>query len=309
MFLVCGEALYDIFTRGEAGPAMRMEAHRGGSPYNVAIGLARLGSEAAFFGGLSDAPLGAALRAALAAEGVETRFAPTKAAPVTLSLIQLDEGGSPRYAFYGHETADRVLEPSDIPALPEDIDALHFGSFSLVVEPCGSTLLNFAKAQAGQRLIAYDPNVRPTVEPDLALWRAKLEAWLHIADMVKVSQEDLELLYPGEDPLTIARGWLGLNPVLVVVTRGAAGAVAFSAIGEIAVPALAITVVDTVGAGDTFQAALLHGLARAGHLSRTGLQTLTQEALTAILHFAVAGSALTCTRAGADLPRAAELGA
>lgn len=308
MFLVCGEALYDMFTRGEHGPALKMEAYRGGSPYNVAIGLARLGSGVAFFGGLSDGPLGVALRAALAAEGVETRFAPEKPALTTLSLVQLDATGSPRYAFYGLGTADRALEPRDIPTLPPEITALHFGSFSLVVEPCGGTLLGLAKAQAGRRLIAYDPNVRPTVEPDMAVWRAKLEEWLHIADMVKVSQEDLLLLYPGKDPLGVARAWLRRRPALVVVTRGEAGAVAFSAAGEIRVEAPAVTVVDAVGAGDSFQAGLLHGLERAGHLSRSQLETLPEAALTAALHLAVAAGALTCTRPGADLPRASELG-
>jgi fructokinase len=307
MFLVCGEALYDMFPRGEAGMALKLEAYRGGSPYNVAIGLARLGAKVAFFGGLSGGPLGAALRAALAAEGVETSLAPEKQALTTLSLVQLDTTGSPHYAFYGLGTADRALEPADIPTLPPEITALHFGSFSLVVEPCAGTLLGFARAQAGQRLIAYDPNVRPTVEPDMALWRAKLEEWLDIADLVKVSQEDLLLLYPGEEPLSVARNWLRRRPALVVVTRSEDGAVALTPTSELAVPAPAITMVDAVGAGDSFQAGLLHGLEKAGRLSRAGLETLPEEALSAALRLAVAAGALTCTRPGADLPHAAEL--
>ncbi|GAN81936.1 carbohydrate kinase family protein [Acidocella aminolytica] len=307
MILVCGEALYDVFPRGEAGAALKMEAYRGGSPYNVAIGLARLGSETGFFGGFSDGPLGAALRASLDAEGVDTTLSPDKSALTTLSLVQLDASGSPHYAFYGEGMADRLLTPADLPTLPDSVKALHFGSFSLVVEPCGSTLLAFAKAQSGQRLIAYDPNVRPTVEPDMALWRSKLGEWLQIADMVKVSQEDLSLLYPGRDPLEIARNWLHHRPALVVVTRSEEGAVALTAGGKIAVPSPAIEMVDAVGAGDAFQAGLLRGLELAGRLSRAGLKTLTPEALTSALRLAVAVGAKTCTRAGADLPRAAEL--
>ncbi|WP_298284689.1 carbohydrate kinase [Acidocella sp.] len=307
MFLVCGEALYDIFTRGTTGPALTMEAYRGGSPYNVAIGLARLGADVGFFGGLSDGPLGEGLRAALKAEGVATNFSPTKAALTTLSLVELDAAGSPHYAFYGQGSADRVLELADIPPLPDKIKALHFGSFSLVVEPCGETLLRFARQEAGRRVISYDPNVRMTVERDTARWRTKLAAWLEIADLVKVSQEDLSLLYPGENPIDVARSWLGHQPALVVVTRGAAGAVALSAAGEFMVGAPDIKMVDAVGAGDSFQAALLYGLAQAGRFDRAGLRNLSEEQLTKALNLAVAAGAKTCTRAGADLPRAAEL--
>jgi fructokinase len=307
MFLVCGEALYDIFLRGEAGAALQMQAYRGGSPYNVALGLARLGAKVAFFGGFSDGPLGQALREALAGEGVEMRFSPDKSALTTLSLVQLDAGGSPHYAFYGTGMADRLLEPTDLPTLPQSITALHFGSFSLVVQPCGATLLGFARAQAGQRLISYDPNVRPTVEPDMSIWRASLGEWLEVADMVKVSQEDLELLYPRADPLEVARGWLALRPALVVVTRSAAGAVALTAGGTLALPAPSITMVDAVGAGDAFQAGLLHGLAQAGQLSHAGLEALPEAVLAAALRQAIITGALTCQRAGADLPRTGEL--
>lgn len=303
MFLVCGEALYDIFPRGEAGAALQMQAYRGGSPYNVALGLARLGAKVGFFGGFSSGPMGQSLRAALAGEGVEMRFSPDKDALTTLSLVELDAQGSPHYAFYGAGMADRLLEPADLPDLPAEVRALHFGSFSLVVQPCGATLLGFARAQAGQRVISYDPNVRPTVEPDMAVWRASLTEWLLVADMVKVSQEDLGLLYPGQDPLAVARGWLAQRPALVVVTRSEQGAVAFTQAGEMALPAPAIKMVDAVGAGDAFQAGLLEGLAAAGQLSRAGLEILPEAAL----RQAIVTGALTCQRAGADLPGRAEV--
>ncbi|NNM56838.1 carbohydrate kinase [Acidocella sp.] len=310
MFLVCGEALFDMFAHGggEGGDgALNFAAHRGGSPYNVAVGLARLGSPSGFFTGISTDFFGDMLFAALAREGVCADYIVRKPNPTTLSFVLLDAAGTPRYTFFGTGAADRALLPADLPTLPATVTALHFGSFALAVAPVADTLLQFGRAMAGQRLISYDPNIRLTVVPEIELWRARAAAWLAIADIVKVSQEDLQSLYPGADETAIARAWAAQGPGLVVVTRGGAGAVAYHGGTELAVAAPAVKVVDTVGAGDSFQAALLHGLAQHGVVSRATLDALSPAALRETLHLAAAAGALTCTRAGADLPRAAQV--
>lgn len=313
MFLVCGEALFDMFAHGGGGGggggALSFAAHRGGSPYNVAVGLARLGCQSGFFMGLSTDFFGDMLYAALVSEGVHPDYIVRKANPTTLSFVLLDPAGTPRYTFFGTDAADRALLPADLPTLPAAVTALHFGSFALAVPPCADTLLQFGRAMAGQRLISYDPNIRLTVVPEIALWRARVAEWLALADIVKVSQEDLQSLYPGADADEIARTWAAQGPGLVVVTRGGAGAVAYHAGARTEVGAPAVRVVDTVGAGDSFQAALLHGLRAHGVVSRATLDALPPAALRATLNLAAAAGALTCTRPGADLPRAAEIAA
>lgn len=307
MMMVCGEALFDVF-RGAADQAiLNMQAVQGGSPYNVAIGLARLGSDVGFFGGLSNDPLGAILRQALDAEGVRTDQAPVVAANTTLALVQLDASGLPRYAFYGEGCADRQLHLDDLPVVADDVRLLHFGSFSLVVEPAGPTLRTFAQNQSGRRLISYDPNVRPTVVADLDLWRASLKSWLRVADIVKVSHEDLSLLFPSANPLEIVRSWLEDAPSIVVLTQGEDGATGFCRKGTVHVPATVIKTVDTVGAGDSFQAALLNGLDENRLLTKDALNELDLSVFEQILQRAVRASGITCTKKGADLPYARDI--
>ncbi|OYV38058.1 MAG: fructokinase [Acidocella sp. 20-61-6] len=307
MFLVCGEALFDMFAHSGAEGALTFAAHRGGSPYNVAVGLARLGSPTGFFAGVSTDFFGDMLYAALMEEGISPDYLVRKPNPTTLSFVLLSAARTPRYTFFGEGAADRTLLPADIPNLSDTVTTLHFGSFALVVAPVADTLLRFGRAMAGQRLISYDPNIRLSVVPDIALWRARVGDWLAIADIVKVSQEDLQSLYPGADEREIARSWAAQGPGLVVVTYGGAGAMAFLGGAEIKVPAPAVTVEDTVGAGDAFQAGLLHGLRQHGVVSRAALENLRHDALRATLNLAATAGALTCTRVGADLPRIAQV--
>lgn len=199
------------------------------------------------------------------------------------------------------------MTPSDLKALGPEVWGVHAGSFSLVAEPVGSTLLALFEREAGRRLLTLDPNVRMTVEPDAGLWRRRIDAFTRHADIVKVSDEDLELLWPGADRADIARGWLAQGVGLVVVTRGGEGAEAFAASGALAVPGRSVKVADTVGAGDTFQAALIAALAERGARTRAALDALSSEALEGVIGFAAEAAALTCTRRGADLPRRAEL--
>ena len=176
-----------------------------------------------------------------------------------------------------------------------------------MVEPVGASLLSLFKREAGRRLITLDPNVRLNVEPDVARWRERIAAFVAHSDLVKVSDEDLELLYPDADPADIARNWLQSGAGLVVVTRGPDGAEAFGPFGRVEAPGRKIVVADTVGAGDTFQAALIAGLAERGVRSGDQLRTLGSEAIQALVDFAIRAAAITCTRRGADLPRRHEL--
>ncbi|WP_333821879.1 carbohydrate kinase family protein [Pinisolibacter sp.] len=308
MIVVAGEALMDVYEAGTTPTGSMLDARMGGSPFNVAIGLARLGMPAAFFGGISTGILGDRLARALAEEGVDLGPAVRLDAPTTLALVGLRPNGVPDYAFYGHGAADRSLALDTLARVPA-ASAYHFGSYSMVVEPTASTLLALARRESGRAVISWDPNVRPTVEPDPEVWRALVARMLPLAHLIKVSDEDLSILFPGRDPADVAGEWLAAGVRLVVVTRGGLGGSAWTGAGRVDRPARQVAVVDTVGAGDTFQAALLTALAEGGHLAPDALGRLAGETLAEILDFAATAAALTCTRRGADLPRRAELDA
>lgn len=307
MILVCGEALFDLFAEDGDGGKLTLDARIGGSPFNVAVGLARLEVPVAYFGGLSRDFFGRRLKAALETEGVDTSLVVDSDALTTLSVVGLDASGSPAYSFYGEGAADRLIEPGQLPALPGSIDTIHLGSFSALVAPVGDALLQLVRREHGKRLVAYDPNIRPTVVSDLAAWRGRLDELLPHVDVLKISAEDAETLFPGTDPAELARGWLAKGPSLVVVTRGREGASAFTATTTASVPGRTVAVVDTVGAGDTFQAALLARLGETGGRTRTAISALGADTLADLLDYAGKASAITCTRRGADLPRRAEL--
>jgi len=307
MIVVCGEALLDVFTTGPTRGGLALEARVGGSPFNLALGLARLGRRVGFFGAVSTGFAGDLLVKTLQSEGVDTSAAPRKEAPTTLSLIGLDAQGVPEYAFYGAGCADRLLDAADLQRLPASPDALCLGSFACVVEPGASALRELVEREKGRTLIAFDPNVRLNVESDLARWRSHLEWMLPRADIVKISDEDLGLLYPELPPAAFARGALEHGVGLVVVTRGALGALGWTSACSASVSPRPVTVVDTVGAGDTFQAALLSWLAEHEALNRAALTALDADGLRDALAFATQAAAITCSRRGADMPRRAEL--
>jgi len=307
MFLVCGEALFDLFAEPSAGDSLRFDGRIGGSPFNVAIGLARLGRRAALFTGLSTDFLGERLATALSKDGVLTDFLLRKNVPTTLSLVGLAADGSPSYAFYGRGAADRSVEVAEIPQLGPEIGVIHFGSYSLVVTPTADAFAALAGREARRRLVSLDPNVRLNVEPDLDVWRARVQAMVAQADLVKVSGEDLAAMYPGRSVEKAAERWLADGARLVVVTNGADGAMGFTERGRVVAPGERVQVVDTVGAGDSFQAALLSALDELGQASRAGLEGLDAETLGRCLAFAGRAAAITCTRRGADLPRRGEL--
>ncbi|MDX1367959.1 carbohydrate kinase [Pseudomonas sp.] len=310
MYLVCGEALFDFFSLepGARSSELAFKALAGGSPFNVAVGLRRLGSDAALFTGISSDYLGARLRRVLVEEGVNDDYLIASDAPTTLAMVGVDAQGSPQYSFRGEGCADRQLRREHLPVLDARVRGLHVGSYSLVVTPVADTLFELVGRECDQRLISLDPNVRLNVEPDIALWRRRIEAFAAHAHLIKVSEEDLQLLYPQRDPQDVARQWLGQRCQLVCLTHGGDGASVHSrSHGHWSVPAVAVQTRDTVGAGDTFQAALLSYLARHGLDSPQGLAGISREQLDAMLRLAVGAAALTCSRVGPDLPYGHEL--
>jgi fructokinase len=308
MFLVCGEALFDLFLESEAGPAAATYAARaGGSPFNVAIGLARLGQASGLLTGLSTDLLGQRLAQVLAAEGVSTGYAIPTDRPTTISLVGLDTHGVPAYQFYDNGSADTGVQEADLPALGPEISGLHFGSYSLAATPVADAFAALARANS-RGFIALDPNVRPTVEPDMDVWRARMKVLFPLADLVKISAEDLALLRPGTSAEALAADLTDHGARLVVVTDGGEAALGWTATGlHAAAKPPRVTVIDTVGAGDTFQAALIARLLRAPAGPQAALDGLDADGLAAILGYAARAAAITCSRRGADLPRAAEL--
>lgn len=308
MFVVSGEALMDVFGGADTAQGVALDARIGGSPLNVAIGLARLGQPVAFFGALSSGFLGDRLLRALHDEGIDSRAVPRLDAPTTLGLVGLDAKGVASYAFYGQGCADRLLPMEALARVPSAARAFHFGSYAMVVEPVASTQRALVEREHTRSLVAYDPNVRLNVEPALQRWRDTLQWMLPRTHLLKLSAEDLELLYPGASADDLAREWLAQGVACVVVTQGGGGAGAWRAGEHWQVPPVPVQVVDTVGAGDTFQAALLVGLAERGVWSRELLRAMPGAAWQQVLQFAARAAAVTCSRRGADLPRRDELG-
>ncbi|KIQ56989.1 carbohydrate kinase family protein [Pseudomonas fluorescens] len=306
MYLVCGEALFDFFSGTEAQtPASQVnfKALAGGSPFNVAVGLRRLGIEAALFSGLSTDYLGRRLHQVLVDEGVCTHYLREVDAPTTLAMVAVGANGSPHYSFRGEGCADRQLHLEHLPALGPEVRGLHVGSFSLVVQPVGDTLLALVLRESGRRLITLDPNVRLNPQPDIELWRSRMAMLVEYADLIKVSDEDLSLLYPELDPQAVIEGWLQHRCQLVFLTRGGQGATVFSRqYGSWSMPACPVKMADTVGAGDTFQAALIAWLTEQRLDSIEGLHSLSREQIGAMLEFAMRAAALTCGKTGPDLP-------
>ncbi|KPN90724.1 carbohydrate kinase family protein [Pseudomonas nunensis] len=306
MYLVCGEALFDFFSEDDASglaSKVNFKAIAGGSPFNVAVGLRRLGVDAALFAGLSTDYLGRRLQQVLQDEGVRPDYLVDFAAPTTLAMVAVGANGSPHYSFRGEGCADRQLRLEHLPELGPEVRGLHIGSFSLVVQPIADTLMALVGRESGKRLISLDPNVRLNPEPNIDLWRSRIAELVELADLIKVSDEDLSLLYPEQDPQRVIEGWLQHRCQLVFLTRGGEGATVFSrAHGSWSVPACSVKIADTVGAGDTFQAALITWLTEHQLDSVDGVQHLSREQIDGMLKFAVQAAALTCSKTGPDLP-------
>ncbi|MWD27614.1 carbohydrate kinase [Aquicoccus sp. SCR17] len=303
MILCCGEALIDMLPRHTTEGEEAFAPYPGGAVFNTAVALGRLGARTGYFGGLSTDLFGARLADALGASGVETGLCPRSDRPTTLAFVRL-VAGQASYAFYDENTAGRMLTPADLPALPDEVAALFFGGISLVSEPCAESYAALLQREAGRRLMMIDPNIRPGFITDEARYRARLKAMLAGADIVKVSDEDLAWIAGSDD----AGDLLSMSgAALVLVTKGADGVEATTRHHRFTVPARKAEVVDTVGAGDTFNAGLLAGLERTSLLSREAVRTALPEALRPAVELGAAAAAVTVSRAGANPPWSEEL--
>ncbi len=296
-----GEALIDFVPvpAPDGGPAYAPRC--GGSPYNAAKAAALAGAEVGFLGALSTDLFGEMLAADLARHGIDTSRAPRLDAPTTLAFVDL-QSGEPRYAFFNEGTATRKVAPDPHDFAPGPGDIVDVGSISLIDLPGADAIAAFAEGVAGRALVAIDPNARPGMTPDLAGWRRRIGRILSVADIVRLSVEDLGALAPGESPDGFATAQIGRGAGLVVVTHGADGAEAWTGTSHVRVPGHRVAVVDTVGAGDTLMGTLLAQLAAGGHTEPKALHRLSGEALAAALDRAVAAAALNCMASGCAPP-------
>ncbi len=307
MILCAGEALIDMLPREtrEGDAAFRPVA--GGAVFNTAIALGRLGAPTGFFSGLSTDLFGQVLTDALAASNVDASLAARSDRPTTLAFVTLKDGHA-SYAFYDENTAGRMLSQADLPALPESVEAMFFGGISLVVEPCAAAYEALLARETGRRVIMLDPNVRQGFIRDEATYRARIDRMLVQADIVKVSDEDLDWLDGRGDLAEQADRMRSRGPALVCVTQGATGVTGYGAGDPVFVAATKATVVDTVGAGDTFNAGVLAELHSRGRLTREAVGSLTSDDIAAALSLGARAAAVTVSRAGANPPTRAELG-
>lgn len=309
MFVVCGEALFDVFAIGDTSTGISLDAKMGGSPFNLATGLARMAQPVGLLTQISNGFLGERLMRALALEGIHTGMVQRSDKPTTLSLVGLSNSGVPSYGFYGEGCADRMLTQSVLNLVPADTAVICFGSYSTVMGETALTQRALIEQWRRKAVIAYDPNIRLNVQPDVNVWHDQIQWMLPRTDVLKVSDEDLALINLDCDTDEFAARALTKGVSLVVITQGEQGCAAWTACHHATVPAFQIKVIDTVGAGDSFQAALLAWLAEHHVLSPLALKKLTMQQLQAMLTFASSAAAVTCTRRGADLPLRGDIAA
>lgn len=303
---VIGEALIDLVP-GE-GPG-RYEARPGGSPFNVAVGLARLGHHVTLMARLADNAFGRLLRDHATSERLDLSHAPEATEPTTLAVVGLDRDARATYDFYTEGTADWQWTAAETARIPDDTAVFHMGSLASWTPP-GDEQIHGAAARlhrGGRTLVSYDPNVRPALLGEPARARSRVERSAGVAHLVKASREDAEWLYDGAGIEEVSRRWLELGALLVVITDGPDGAHLFrSGAAPVRVPGRRVRVADTIGAGDAFTAGLLGGLARRGLHAPETLRSCPSARLEALLADvageAVLVSALTCERVGADPP-------
>jgi fructokinase len=308
MIVVAGEALVDLVAAPGGGGYV---ARPGGSPANVAVGLGRLDVAVSLLARLSTDHFGHLIRTHLEESHVDLSLAVDTAQRSTVAMVSLGHSGDADYVFAIEGGADDGWRVDGLPRLPADATALHLsGSLALAVPSMGDALEALLVRERGHRVITVDPNPRPALSRDLPALRERLERWVGYADVVKISAEDLAWSFPGLAHREMAGTWLGRSgagPALVVVTRGGQGVYAQGPAGAIDLPAPAVDLVDTVGAGDSFMAGLLASFYRAGRLSRTGLANLSTADLEQGLRYAQRVAAVTCGRVGADPPWSREL--
>lgn len=302
---VIGESLVDIISDPHRPAAI--QAHPGGSPLNVAVGAARLDLQTSLVTHYADDRYGLMIEEHLQSNGIQVINGGTT--PTSTALATLSPDGAAEYTF----SITWEINGASLPALAaiEGSTHVHTGSIATVLPPGDQAALVLVEAAREHATISYDPNCRPAISPDAPAARQQAEVFVAASDIVKASDEDLSWLYPDRTPEETLEAWLELGPAIVALTRGASGPVILSRKGRAEMAAEPITVADTVGAGDSFMAGLISGLAQLEALGAGGrqrLQTLTLDQLQALAAYANRAAAITCSRQGANPPRSAELG-
>lgn len=301
MIVCCGEALIDMLprlsTEGEEGYV----PYVGGAVFNTAIALGRLDVPTGFFTGISTDVFGEQLQEALAASHVDPRYIHLTDRPTTMAFVRLKNGHA-SYMFYDENTAGRMLTADDMPNLSSDVAALHFSCISLIPEPCGSTYEALMRREQAGRVIMFDPNIRKDFIPDREAHLARMMRMLEMADIVKLSDEDLAWFGETGEPSEIARRWLQKGPSLVIITMGSKGIAGFTSDHSVLIEGERVTVQDTVGAGDTVNAGVLGYLYDYDLLTKDAVAKLSEDQVRAALTFANRAAAVTVSRAGANPP-------
>lgn len=301
MIVCCGEALIDMLPRSSEQGEPAFAPYAGGAVFNSAIALGRLGVPVEFFSGISTDLFGQQIMRVLAESKAGTRYAHFSPRPSTLAFVDLKDGHA-TYVFYDEGTAGRMLSPEDLPNFADDVQAMLFGAISLIPEPCGSTYEALMARERSRRVTMLDPNIRPGFIPDKAKHVDRIRRMMAMADIVKLSDEDLGWFgEPGTNEEIVGR-WLEHGPSLIIVTRGAKGAVGYTRQGVVEVEPSRVQVVDTVGAGDTFNAGVLASLHGQGRLTKASVASLDAEAVRAALNLGAKAAAVTVSRAGANPP-------
>ena len=289
-----GEVLIDLIPMGDERVAIV-----GGGPANTAKALAKLGFDSYFIDGISTDTYGQKARAELLADGVKLDYSLTSEHPTCLATVTLDSNGSASYEFLIDGTATFEFDPSWLPDPTHAPAVLHVGTLATIVEPGASKLFDWAKQVKAP--LVFDPNIRSSVVNDRARYQEIVDKWAGISSAIKMSNDDLEWLYPDVDYVTAAKNFITEKTQLVVITRGADGIEGFTQDGEVSAAGVKVTVVDTVGAGDTVGAILVEGIVN------HGLDNLVGPTLQSVLNRAAYAAAITCSRAGANPPTFEEL--
>jgi len=306
MILSAGEALIDMLPRETTDGGDAFQPFAGGAVFNTAIALGRLEVPSGFFCGISTDLFGEILVDSLAASNVDTSFAARSDRPTTLAFVVLTDGQA-SYMFNDENTAGRMIEPADLPVLSDDVKAVFFGGISLAVEPCAGTFEALMTREAPNRVTMIDPNVRPSFIRDEDHYRARIMRMLSMADIVKLSDEDLHWLMGDGELADLAENIRARGPAIVLITEGAKGARGYFAGGVADVASRRTEVVDTVGAGDTFNAGVLAALHDKGLLNKDTLRQISLADLEDAMILGAKCAAVTVSRAGANPPRRSEL--
>jgi fructokinase len=300
---VIGEALIDLIPNGAHH---EYRALPGGSPFNVAVGLARLGNRIQLLARLSDNVFGRILRDYAENEGIDLSQAPHAIEPTSLAVVSIGDDAKPMYDFYIAGTADWQWTPAELARMDADTAVLHFGSIASWTAPGYDQIIATVAThhERGQILISYDPNIRPLLMGAFDQARATIETCIRSTHIVKASREDLDWIYPGTKIEHVAARWLELGALLVIVTDGDQGAHVYRP-GDVPIhrPGRQVNVIDTIGAGDAFTAGLLSCLINRGLVHPEVIRQMSAEALIDAVDKAILVAALTCERHGADPPK------